>query len=413
MASKLFRQEVIEAGRDRLTGAVIAATPPNARLYTTVAGGFALLIAFFLSVGIYSTTVSVRGLVTNSEGVARVFAPDNAEVRSVEVVEGQKVDQGDPLLTISLSPGRDAVGEGMASRLAEIDRQDAELARQEQLASTLGSSEQGTIAEQRANITATVASLRKQRALKQSQLALAQSDHRRAVRLAQEGAGTQRQVEATQDEIIARRLDIESLNERILDQQEALLALKSQGSSSLIGEVRSRSELAGQRAALAGERAVLLRQDRLQLTAPIAGTVGDIAVRPGQRTAPSSAALAVIPAANKLEVELYAPSRAIGFVKPGTKVRLRFDAFPYHKYGTGHGTITWVSQVPTEPVGIEADASGAPVFRIRARIDEASFGGRIAGQPLRAGMTLSANLVLETRNLWEVFFEPVLKAVRT
>ena len=33
-------------------------------------------------------------------------------------------------------------------------------------------------------------------------------------------------------------------------------------------------------------------------------------------------------------------------------------------------------------------------------------------RPLRAGMTLSANLVLERRSLWEVFLDPVLKAVR-
>ncbi len=412
MTTKLFRQEVIEANRNRLTGVVIAATPPSARIYTIIAVGLTTILILFLSFGEYSTKVQIQGVVTHSEGIARVMPPESAEVREVQVEEGQSVNEGDPLLTISISQGRDATGEGMTGRLAEIERQDRELERQEQLAETLGDSEVGGFANQKTNLANAIDSLQRQSELKRKQVDLAESDYSRAKRLSKEGAGTQRQVEETQSEIIARKLELENLNERVISEQETLLSLDAQRSTSMIGAVRSKSEISAQRAALAEQKLGLLRQDKLVLTAPISGTIGDIAVRPGQRTQPTSAAVTVIPKNSKLEVQLYAPSRAIGFVKPGQDVRLLFDAFPYQKYGSGHGTVTWVSQVPTDPVGIEQTASGVPLFRIRVRLDDDGFSDRIAQQPLRGGMTLQANLLLEKRNLWEVFFEPILKAVR-
>jgi membrane fusion protein len=93
-------------------------------------------------------------------------------------------------------------------------------------------------------------------------------------------------------------------------------------------------------------------------------------------------------------------------------VRLHFDAFPYQKYGAGRGRVTAISRVPIEPSALDS-ALGIeePVFRIRVAIDEAVPKlGANAPALLRPGMTLSANLVLERRSLWEVLFNPVKTA---
>jgi hypothetical protein len=51
------------------------------------------------------------------------------------------------------------------------------------------------------------------------------------------------------------------------------------------------------------------------------------------------------------------------------------------------------------------------VFRIRVAIEEAVPRLSGAAARLRPGMTLSANLVLEKRSLWEVLFNPISSAV--
>lgn len=413
MATKLFREEVIEAGRERLTGTVVAATPPGSRLYTAILAAAVAGLVALLIFGQYASRVQVRGLVAHAGGIARVYPPSAAEVRAIHVAEGQRVTRGTPLATISMTQGRDVGGEGVAGQLAELARQDRELALQQQLASSLGSADTFALEQQKSSLTATIASLERQRTLNASQIALAEADARRTVRLADEGAGTQRQVEESRAALLARRLDLESVDERIIAQREALRAIDSQVASRRIGSSQSQSEIAARRAALAEQRAGLQRLDRLVLTAPVDGTVGDVAARVGLRAQADTSLVTLVPNGSRLEVQLFAPSRAIGFVKPGQEVRLLFDAFPYQKYGAGRGTVMGVATVPTEPTALDPGLGlTEPVFRVRVAIDPEGLTGAAATRPLRAGMTLSANLLLERRSLWEVFLEPVLKAVR-
>src|SRR4051812_50005797 len=98
MATKLFRQEVIEAGRDRLTGTVVAATPPGSRLYTIVIAAVVALLVILLSVGQYATRVTVRGIIANGGGIARVHPPGPSEVVQVHVAEGAHVERGAALV---------------------------------------------------------------------------------------------------------------------------------------------------------------------------------------------------------------------------------------------------------------------------------------------------------------------------
>ncbi len=408
--SPLFRQEVIEAGRDRLAGTVVAATPPRSRVYAMLLMGVAVALALILIFGQYATREQVRGTVSYDAGIARVYPNAPAEIRQVHVRAGAYVNAGDPLVTVSLAQGRGGIG----SQLGELARQDAELARQLELTSMLGSAGTEALDRQRASLTAAVGSLERQRAFASGQIGLAEAAVRRAARLAAEGAGSQRQVEENRAAVLARRAEVESINERIITQRESLRAIDAQILQRRLEATQSGSQLAAQRAALAEQRAALVRTDRLTLTAPVAGEVGDVSVQVGQRARPETSLVTIVPRGSQVEVWLYAPSRAIGFVHPGQEVRLQFDAFPYQKYGAGRGTVTAVSRVPIEAAAIDpALEIKEPVFRIRVRIDEVAPSVSGAENRLRAGMTLTAHLVLQRRSLWEVIFNPFASALRT
>ena len=49
--------------------------------------------------------------------------------------------------------------------------------------------------------------------------------------------------------------------------------------------------------------------------------------------------MTLTPRGGALRAELYVPSRAIGFVKSGQRVRLLYDAFPYQKFGPAWGEV--------------------------------------------------------------------------
>lgn len=54
--------------------------------------------------------------------------------------------------------------------------------------------------------------------------------------------------------------------------------------------------------------------------------------------------MTLVPASAALEARLYGPSSAIGFVRPGQQVLLRYDAYPHQKFGRYAGTVTSVSR---------------------------------------------------------------------
>lgn len=404
MADLLFRPEVIEAGRQRLTGTVVAAVPPSSRIYTLICVLVIAVGALFLAFGEYAPSVRAPGVIAYDSGLARVFPSAAAEIRQIHVRPGQRVEAGDPLVTLTLAQGRD----GLQPQIDQITQQDGELARQGELAGALGSTEASGLAQQKAALQAMIGSLERQRTLAASQVGLAEAAVRRATRLAREGAGAQRQVEESRGTLLARRAELESIRERLITQSEAARALDIQIQQKRLQASQSQSLLAAQRAALAGQREELSRANEITLVAPVAGEVSDVAMVAGQRAVPERSLVTIVPATSKLEVWLYAPSSALGYAEPGQEVRIEFDAFPSRRHGLGRGTVLEVSRVSVEPNAVGADLGlTEPAFRIRVRIDEMPHNAERAAEALRPGMTVSAALIQEKRSLWEMLFNPV------
>jgi hypothetical protein len=71
-----------------------------------------------------------------------------------------------------------------------------------------------------------------------------------------------------------------------------------------------------------------------------------------------------------------------------------------------------VASVATDPGSIDpALGVEEPVFRVRVSIIEVAPRVPNAEERLRPGMTLTGNLVLERRRLWEVLFNPIRTAL--
>ncbi len=100
----------------------------------------------------------------------------------------------------------------------------------------------------------------------------------------------------------------------------------------------------------------------------------------------------------------------MGFIKPGQVVRLRFEAYPYQKYGHRAGRVLQVSRVPLSApeLALHAGLASAsePMFRITVTLDPA--GAAQESLSLSAGMRLTADVQLERRRLIEWLFAPIL-----
>jgi membrane fusion protein len=112
---------------------------------------------------------------------------------------------------------------------------------------------------------------------------------------------------------------------------------------------------------------------------------------------------------------LFSPSRAIGFVRPGQRVLLRYQAFPYQKFGQYEGTVVYVSRSAISPGELSQQLAGltslyganVPVYRITVSLAHQAVTAYGQPIPLQPGMELEASVVIESRRLIEWVFDPL------
>ncbi|WP_425543704.1 HlyD family efflux transporter periplasmic adaptor subunit [Rhodanobacter caeni] len=132
--------------------------------------------------------------------------------------------------------------------------------------------------------------------------------------------------------------------------------------------------------------------------------------KPGQMVSAGQSLLSILPAGSALQAQLLVPSRAIGFIDPGSKVVLRYEAFPYQKFGQQYGEVADVSRGALGASDIAAligQQSQQPLYRVQVTLDRSfvlAYGRREA---LKPGMALQADILMDRRRLLGWVFEPL------
>jgi membrane fusion protein len=152
------------------------------------------------------------------------------------------------------------------------------------------------------------------------------------------------------------------------------------------------------------------------IRAPEDGVVTAVLAGKGHSVSPGSALASLLPADARLQAQLFAPSSAVGFVRPQQQVQLRYQAFPYQKFGHHAGQVLQVSRTPLQatelaglplPEAMKGAASAEPLYRITVTLDRQAVQAYGQPQPLAAGMQLEADVLIETRRLIEWVLDPL------
>ena len=146
------------------------------------------------------------------------------------------------------------------------------------------------------------------------------------------------------------------------------------------------------------------------LRAPQDGTVSSVLVHDGQAVAAGQPVVAVVPLDTPLQAQLLVPSSAVGFVHVGQPVSLRYEAFPYQKFGLQHGRVQGISRNALTPAEVQLLVGQTPeqsLYRVQVEIDRQSIAAYGKQQTLKAGMALDADIMMDRRRLVELAFEPL------
>ena len=415
MAS-LFRPEVAEAQRQNWLGQVQLVRPLSLMVFTIGVLCMLALVLAFLFFGEYTRKARIGGVLVPDLGVIRLVPPVQGRVLERHVHEGQSVRAGEVMFVLALESSTLStdVQARVQRSLQERQRSLEEAARQQAL---LAEGEMLSLQRRLDEMKREQSQIEAEATLHRQRLALAQQSLERLESLSREQFISPAQVQTKKEEVIGLQAQAQAL-----ERQSATLA---RDRAALEGERRGLPvQLKSRQGAIERDLAALAReaaeQDAVRqivVRAPQDGTVSSVLAEPGQSVSPASALASLIPAGAQLQAHLFAPSGAVGFVRPRQEVRLRFEAFPYQKFGHQSGHVLQVSRTPlaapelaglplSGPTG--ADNVAEPMFRITVAMDEPDL--RVFGtpQPLVAGMRMQADVLLERRRLIEWLFAPVL-----
>ena len=405
MNAPLFRPEVVQARRQDWLGRISLAQPMPVWVGAMFALLAAVAVACLLLFGEYAHRSRVGGQLVPDLGVSTVVAPTSGMVGRMTVEEGASVARDQALVRIDLprvaASGADA-HTGIGRGLDERDSSSVQLA-QAQLAQ-LAVQEQGQHRQ--------LAMLRTE--LGQVRAGIATRDAQ--VRLGRETADRYREVAASGYVSVVQvrqqeQAMLEMLNARqVLERQATALAREIAGLEQALAGLPAQREAIE---ATARREHALLAQERYRheadggvlVKAPLAGLVAHRFVEPGQAVQAGQPLLSLLPEGARLQAQLQVPSRAIGFIRPGDRVRLRYQAYPFQKFGHQGGRVARISRSAVPPVA--GAPSSEPHYRILVALDRQDVLAYGRPEPLRPGMLLEADILGERRKLHEWLLEPL------
>jgi len=179
-----------------------------------------------------------------------------------------------------------------------------------------------------------------------------------------------------------------------------------------------RAQLLAERAQADGEHARLVealarqmhREDRIELRAPHAGLVKDVATHtPGAVVGAGTLLVTLVPAGEELVADVLVRHEDAGFVHPGQAARLKLAAYPFQKYGTIEGRVVHVAADATDPPA-ERVAAATSGYRARIALGTQALRSADATLALASGMLVVAEIRLGERRVVEYLLAPLQKA---
>jgi membrane fusion protein len=406
----LFRNEALQAQRGQWLGAINLATPLSFIWWALLAATVAAAIVLFLIFGHYTRRAEVTGQLQPSAGMLSLSAQTTGTVTRTFVREGERVKAGEPLVEVSADLVSTSMGDTHAVVSAQLRAQQA------QVRTTLANLRPQTD-ERGRDMRSRIGMLQAQRRQIADQLGLQREQAATAVAFVakikpvlEKGVISIAQFNAYQSQALTQRAQVKALERQRLDAEQQLSALQAQLAQLPLDTAAKANQLRGQLAQLGAQLAESEAAGGTVLHAPRAGVVSTLLVKAGQNVTSGQPVLSILPQGSTLEAQLLVPSNAIGFVHDGTQVVLRYQAYPYQKFGQQYGTVVQVSRSalsPAEAATLLGQRVATPLYRVLVSLDRQTISAYGKAEALKPGMALNADLLLDRRSLWQWVFEPL------
>ncbi len=409
---------------------------PTARITAWASLAALVAIILWLVLGKVDIVASAQGRIMPTDDVKLVQAANTGIVRRIYVHDGDVVRKGQPL--IDLDPTVSTADQAQAEKAllaAQLD-----VARNQAIADALSGKPvrfappQGTpvnVAEtQRKLIAAQVAQSNAATAGMAAARLSALSDARAA---SEQIRALNRTVPVLDRELDAmhgleakgyapglKLLELERQRHSEVGQRDIAAAQQARGfaDAQKFGQQLTQSREQARQQALAdlakAQAEVMVREEELtkarrkshlqRLTAPVEGTVQQLAVHTVGGVVEAVRPLLVVVPYGTLTVQAKVLNKDAGFVRVGQQVAVKLEAFPFTRYGTVPGRIESITTDSVE------DRKTGLVYLARIALGRSTINNGDREIPLQSGMSVTADIRTDRRTIIGYLMSPIDKA---
>jgi membrane fusion protein len=409
----LFRPEVLAERQTQWLGTVLLGPRVSSFMFVMAATIAAVTVLAVLFFGSFTRKAHISGWLVPEQGLARIFAPQPGVVTRLYAREGMNVTKGTALLALSSEVQSEALGATREEIVRRLASRRNSMIRARELQDRLFEEQSADLNRRLQMLNTERSNFDKEVDLQRTRLEFSENARDRTMRA--RDLSTIKGKNPTEQDYLERAAAFQAVerrriafNRELLQVQTALRELPLRRQNELAQVERSVAELEQELAEAEARRQIVI-------TAPHDGTVTGIQTELGGNANANVPLMSLVPTGSILQAQLFGPSHAIGFVRSGQRVLLRYQAFPYQKFGLYEGVIKNVSGSAVSPSEMTQQLSGLaslyganePVYRVTVDLAQQTATAYGEAVPLQPGMRVEADVMIESRRLIEWVLDPL------
>ncbi|WP_438423799.1 HlyD family secretion protein [Aquimarina macrocephali] len=408
MSSSLFRKEAIQSNTQRLLGDVLLIRPMSFWIFTGAITLIVIIVGFFLAFGTFARREMVTGYLVPDKGLVRVYAPFNGIIDQKHSTDGQEVSKGQNLLEVTTERGtKDSVSINQ-QLITRLEEQKINLEQRIVDETLVLDSEGSRLSVILANHKNEYYQINQQLQSQKEQVQLAKKQWDTYKKLRVKGLVSEDDLSSKRSIYFSARASLNATKRLQINKKTEIANIRKQQEQSPLRKSTRLKELQNQLAQKEERLIELKNSHSYMVKAPVNGRITSTQVNIGQNVSSAVPILTIIPENTTLYAELFLPSRAIGFIKKNQRVLLRYDAFPYQRYGLYQGKIVQIAEAVIGPNEVTIPIPmQEPVYRIKVALDVQTINAYGKKMPLQSGMSVAADIILEERSLGQWLLEPI------
>jgi membrane fusion protein len=408
----LFRPESLRGRELAWQGRPALALGFPALFVSLASLALALAAAALITFGSYARRVDMEGTILPTAGLIAVSSPAPGWIEALVVREGEAVEKGARLYTLNLDTATKD-GETQQQIITTQTAAREMLTQEVDRKIRMSQETQKQLRQKIENLKVQIDHLGEQITMHQGFFKTINKEYNLFLYLVERRQASLNEMDSRQQAWMqsqAKLQELESSKLRLIDELNDAQYQLSTNTISRADEIDAlKAKILDIDERLANSRA----HRSIEIRAPEAGVVTAIVGHAGQVVSIGSPMLKILPKQAIMHAELLAPSSAVGFIYAGDRVRLRYSAFPFQKFGEYSGTVVTISQAALKPDEVEGllpttpAKTAGPSYRVTVDPDSQYVIINEVEHALPASMHVQAYALLDRRPLYQWILDPL------